>query len=201
MTVSEVSICNQALSYLGGNRITSLDDDSTEAQLCKDNYENLRDSVLEAADWSFAIQRFTQVPLVDAPTYGYTAAFQKPATVLRILNDIYSSADESVRVKSWAMEDNKILCDESTIYFRAVCRVTDPAKFSTLFSQALAARIAAELSRPITNKNDKTLWELYSRKLNEAISNDGLQGVNQEIHKGRLITSRFRGGAFNVGSY
>ena len=193
MAISEVSICNQALSWLGGNRITSLDDDSREAQLCKDNYETLRDSVLEAADWSFAISRFRASPLAAAPAYGYSAAFQISATVLRVMNPITSDADGRNRVRDWAREGKKILCDESVIYYRGICVVEDPAQFSRLFSQALAARIAAEISRPLTNKNDKTLWELYARKLGDAVSSDGLQGVNQRTHTGKLLNARMGG--------
>lgn len=193
MAVSEVSICNQALSWLGGSRITSLDDDSREAQICKDNYEILRDAVLEAADWSFAVQRFRATPLAAAPAYGYSAAFLISPTVIRVLNPITSDADGLVRVKDWAKEGRHILCDESAIYYRGICTVEDPAQFSKMFVQVLAARIAAEISRPLTNKNDKTLWELYARKLGDAMASDGLQGVNQEIYPGKLLNAR-RGG-------
>ena len=61
---SEVGICNQSLSWLGGNRITSLDDDTVEANLCIDNYEHSRDTVLDMRHWTFAGAREQLNPLV-----------------------------------------------------------------------------------------------------------------------------------------
>ena len=54
---TETEICNIALGYLGANRITSLDieEDSTEHLLCSENYEILRDAVLEEREWTLQL--------------------------------------------------------------------------------------------------------------------------------------------------
>ena len=64
MAISEVSICNQALSWLGQETITSLDDQATTAVWMNANYDLLRDSVMEARMWTFATVRAvsTSVP-------------------------------------------------------------------------------------------------------------------------------------------
>ena len=54
---SEIQICNLAISWLGGQRITSFGDETAEAILCYANYELARDAVLERIEWSFAIKR------------------------------------------------------------------------------------------------------------------------------------------------
>ena len=45
--VSEVSICNQALRWLGQNKIQSLDEKTASAEWMADNYPFIRDAVLE----------------------------------------------------------------------------------------------------------------------------------------------------------
>jgi hypothetical protein len=48
---SEVSICNRALAMLGANTITSLQDGSTEANVCNAVYADARDAVLRSHPW------------------------------------------------------------------------------------------------------------------------------------------------------
>ena len=55
---TETSICNAALNLLGSSNITSIDDDNTKARLCKSNYDELRQAVLEEGNWSFAMRRY-----------------------------------------------------------------------------------------------------------------------------------------------
>ena len=79
---SEVSICNQAISWLGGKSIISLDDGTTEANLCKANYDHLRDVVLEAKAWTFAIKRVQFAKLSEDPLYGLVLPLPFPQTSL-----------------------------------------------------------------------------------------------------------------------
>ena len=61
-----VSICNQALSLVGANSIISLDDNTTEARLCKAIYEPVRDALLEEHAWTFAI-KWIDIPRLANP--------------------------------------------------------------------------------------------------------------------------------------
>jgi len=80
--MSETAICNQALSWLGAGRILSLDDGTELSDLCKDNYEPLRDAVLEEARWTFATKRYEFLPMAEEPAYGYSTQFLIPTEVL-----------------------------------------------------------------------------------------------------------------------
>ena len=48
--VSEVSISNQALGWLGANPITSLDENGAAAALCRNNYDHCRDGLLTGSE-------------------------------------------------------------------------------------------------------------------------------------------------------
>ena len=67
MATSPVQICNISIGWLGGTLITSLDDGTNEANLCKATYEPSRDQVLEERNWTFATKRTSLNPIADPP--------------------------------------------------------------------------------------------------------------------------------------
>jgi hypothetical protein len=50
-------ICNLALAHIGQTQITSLDDGSTPAELCKQFFPEARDTMLQSRQWGFALRR------------------------------------------------------------------------------------------------------------------------------------------------
>lgn len=190
-------ICNLALSWLGASMITSLADNSTEAKLCKVNYPLIRDAVLEASDWSFAIKRAKIDPLLTGPVFGGYRRFPIPPDSLRVLS-VSANENDSRRI-DWRVEEDHVLANNEIIYIRYIFRVRDPKVYSPLFVQALAARIAADLAIPIaesrTLRNEN--WDLYMAKLREATANDGIQGKHDSFRSDTLI--RVRRGAVRGG--
>lgn len=180
MAASTVSICNQAIGWVGGELITSLDDGTVEANLCKANFDNLRNAVLEAADWTFAMKRFRITPLTDVPIYGYSKTFLMDPSILRVIS--VGTGDEENNI-DWVREENHILCDEEVIYLRGIIEITDPVRFSANFTQSLAARIASDLAIPIASsrKLQSDMWALYLKKSGLAMSLDGKQGRTQRV--------------------
>jgi hypothetical protein len=191
---SEVGICNQAMSWLGGNLIISLGDDTNEARLCNANYADIRDAVIEANDWTFAITR-RDLPMSSvSPVNGYANAFPIPSDILRV-TDVNDGQD-------WRIEGDSIVTNEGSCKIRAVARITDPNRFSTLFRQTLAARIAADLAIPLTQSRalQEQYFKIYMGKLESAIANDGMQGKTRRITSSWLRGSR-SGGANLAGPY
>jgi hypothetical protein len=193
--VSEVSICNQALGWLGASQITSLDDPSTNANLCRNNYPFIRDAVLEERMWSFAVARATST-VADLDEWGKMYVHQFPLEWLQVFRaycDV-SAKDPSGWVKSegWRTEGNSVLSYDSTIYLWGVRRITDTNKFSQLFVQTVATRMAAELAMPITNNRRLQVdyWTLYEGKLATASTRDGQQGSNERIRSSALVDVR-----------
>ncbi len=191
---SEVSICNQALSRVGGSLITSLSDSSTEARLCDANYAAIRDALIEAHDWTFAITRIDLPASTTSPANGYANAFTIPSTVLRIL-DVNDGED-------WRVEGDAIVTNEGSCKIRAISQITDPNTFSPLFIQALVSRLAADLAIPIAQsaKLYELHYKVYLQKLSEAVANDGMQGKSRRITSTWLKSTR-QGGSNLAGPY
>lgn len=191
---SEVSICNQALSWLGADRIVGLGDGSTNSDLCGDNYIELRNAVLEEANWTFATRRYVlSPPLATVPKYGYSQKFQIPTEVLRVIEASESASHlNGTSNLDWRREEDFLLANIGVIYAKCIVIITDPTKFSSLFVQSLAARIAAELSPTITTSNKKTdqMWTLYGAKIDRAVPIDGSQGRSDRARARNLIRRR-----------
>ena len=186
---SQVGICNQAINLVGGTQIVSIDDEIQEATICKVMYDDLRDLVLEDADWTFATKRYLLTPEVDTPAWGYMYQHTIPPEVLRIIN----AADSIDRLNGdsdldWRREGNLILSDISTnLYMKGVRKVTDEALFSAGFIQTFAYKIAAHLSIPIAGS--RTLHDdmeaMYTKHKGDAKANDGRQGRSDRINSNR----------------
>jgi hypothetical protein len=202
VAVSDVSICNQAIGWVGGNLIISLTQDQAEARLCNANYAALRNAVLEAADWTFAMRRFAPAKLAAAPAWGYSSQFQLLADVLRVVYcGLSARAEEDDPVPSWVKEGRTILANADTIYVRGIVDVTDPAQFSPLFGQALAARIAMDLAIPIASSRSlqSDMASLFSSKMAEAVSQDNKQGRTRLLRAPGMRQARRAGAAGYIG--
>ncbi len=193
---SEVSICNVALSLLAVDLITSLDDDSQQAQLCKNLYPELRDAVLEDADWSFAIKRRTLVPTTTEPEWGYTYKYQIPSDSMRlvVVTDQPDFSENATYRLEWKKEANCIFTDAGELYIKYVRSVEDVSLFTAMFRQALSQRLAAELAIPLTES--KQLYEMYmsmyERKRDDAATTDGTQsaGGTERMTSGDITSRR-----------
>jgi len=62
-----VSICNMALAHIGEASITSLDDGTTPANLCKQLWAEARDTLLQARQWGFALRRVELSEVMKPP--------------------------------------------------------------------------------------------------------------------------------------
>ncbi len=202
---SQVSICNQALGWLGANLITSLNDDNKEAQLCKVNFPELRNAVLEEREWTFAVRRIELAPTVLEPKYGYTNQFLLPPNVIRILNvpdtrfgdtddnligtglgGVREGPDQQPQLSTFRVEaleeptatGKVVLANVDSLFMRVIIVVTNIGLWSPMFIQSLAARIAADLAIPLTQNRtlQKDMWSLYEMKLRKASAMDGIQG-------------------------
>jgi hypothetical protein len=190
---SEVSICNQALSWLGGNKIISLNDDTVEASLCKANYTQLRDAVLEEGKWTFATRRYQLPRSATPPAYGYSYAFEIPPEILTVISAT-RNADNKNRTDDldWRREEGRILCDSATLYCKAIVRIIDPTKFTPMFVQALAARLAADICMTLTESTTKeaNMWGKYNSLIDAAFTIDGMQGKSDRIRSNSQILKR-----------
>lgn len=160
---SVVSIVNAALIHLGEEPITSLEDDLKAARLANSLFTRVRDIVLEDHTWSDARGLASLALLTSTPTWGWANQFQLPTDFLRLVR---TDCPED----NWQIHGRKLLTDASAVNIEYVKRITDPNDMSTMLKEAISARLAAELSLPITRDGARqtAMWQLYERKMDLA---------------------------------
>jgi|TARA_R110000782_G_scaffold197456_1_gene286576 hypothetical protein len=189
---TEVSICSNALRQLGDDPITSLNDDTTRARLCNGFFNDARDAVLRAHPWNFAITRASLARLSDAPPYGFAFQFALPTDpyCLRVLE--MEEASYIFKIENSPANGRVLVTNESNANILFVARVTDAAQFDTLFVDALTAKMSVDLCYPVTGSTsllDK-MNALYEKKLSEARSVDGMEGVIDDLQSDTFTSFR-----------
>lgn len=161
---TSVDICNEALTMIGENVITTIDDDTKPGRLCKLKYANKRDYLLRRYQWKFATKRAElDTPDGTAPVYEFSARFAFPADCIQF-REIYP--DTVV----YNIESNFILCSESSIFIKYTYQVTDVDEMDSTFKEALSTLLARELAIPLADSDSKhaKMDELFEVKLSEA---------------------------------
>lgn len=166
MATTDVDICNLALFRVRAKEIGALDERSAQAEKCRIFYPQARDSVLSSVDWSFAKAIKPLQLMVDKPAewlYGYG----EPIDSLKILyllpeaenTDTYNTG-QSVRTSSekrviqfeLLTGDNGqsvIATNEATARVAYTRAVTDVRLFGALCVEAIAWKLAIDLSIPL----------------------------------------------------
>lgn len=168
---SETSIANLAASKLGDDdQIIDLrSDDTRNARAIAAVYDAMRDAVLRAHPWNFAMTRASLPALSTAPVWGFANRFQLPADFIRFAG---TEQDDP----GYQIEAGCILTDAAApLNIRYVARVTDTGRFDDLFVEALACRIAAQVAMRLTGSpsiRDAAMAD-YKAAIAEAKGADG----------------------------
>jgi len=167
---TRVSISNLALTILGADRITSIEDNNENARRLAAIYDSCLDDVLRAHPWNFAIKRQLLARLTSTPVFGYDYEYQLPSDCIRVLE----VNDGSNLISNYVIEGRKLLVDEDSVYIKFIERITDPNYYTPQFIMVLSSRLAAELAYAITNNksNAELIMQLYLDRLQKAKETD-----------------------------
>lgn len=199
---SAVDICNLALARVGDEAtVTAIDpsEGSAQADHCARFYPIARDSLLEMHGWKFNTRRVALAALsIDLHNWAY--AYAEPTNCLRVLK-VISSADES-SAQGWPFEtetdeDGRSLIRTNMADAEAVCtfKVTDPAKWSPLFVDALAWLLAAYLAGPIIKGEEgraesRRMLQEFRLAMAMATSSDANQRDLDNVHSPAWVEAR-----------
>ena len=168
---NETDVCNISLGILGAEPIINYETDVTNrAKWCRVFWPSTMDAVLRAYPWGFAIVRLALSADPVAPAFLWEKKFGLPADCLRVLE----LDDEDI---DWKVEGRFLVCNNSTVSIKYISRVENTQLWDSIFIQALATRMAAILSKPITGSVDLSLWQLYASMVQEGQTIDGMEGT------------------------
>ena len=183
---SDVDICNLAVGYLGDDAtVASIDppEGSVQAALCATFYPIARDALLEMHEWNFATRRSQPADLGsgwEQWLYGYA----KPSSALKILA-VLAPGDDDANGQPFKIELNDddaevIYTNQEEAVVRYTVRVTDTARFSPLFVDALARLLASMLAGPVLKGETGTAasraqFQIFRMMMGQAATSDAKQ--------------------------
>lgn len=187
---SIVDICNMALNELGEDPITSLTEETQAAELCNRFFVPVRDEVLRAFSWNFAIERQGLALLAEAPLFEFDHAYQLPTDpfCLRVL----TLEDALGTTIKWKVEGRKLLTNLDSVKIKYIARVEDAGIFDPIFVSCLSARLASSLAMGITERKESatTMFQLFVARLREARTIDSQEGSSDDIDSLDLLIVR-----------
>lgn len=200
---SVTSICNAALAHLGQNQIMAVTDESQTARFCNVYYEPTRDEILASHPWKFALKREVLSQLTTTPVSEWDYEFQLPADCIRVMsaNACWWWGSEGV----WVVEGGKLLTHSSGASIKYIHRITDAVKFTPLFCEALAVKLASKLAMPLTgDKGLKQEMMVEYRRVTgpEARRVDAFEGrpaIIPPAARSPFVASRLVGGGTGSG--
>lgn len=155
---SETDILNNALILIGEQTVLAPDNTTKQGRRFIQVYGFLRDSLLRAHSWNFAITRVALAALVAVPAWGYDLQYQLPSDCLTLLQvnnystninaGYYNQTDNS----PYKIEGGKILTNfAAPLPIRYIQRVTDTSLFDSAFCEMLSIKIALQLVEDLVN--------------------------------------------------
>jgi len=207
VVTSELDIYNLALTRIGHEPLSSPTERGKGGDRCRLHYPVMRDAVLSAHPWNFAIRRVELAALDFTPAYEFSNAFALPSDpyCLRVIrteweangysstavygfpgmNGLYPQTIEW-RIETVSIDGSSVralLCNESAAKIEFIARISDVAQYSALFVDALAARLAAEIAMSMTDNQSaaKTMMDMYMAKMAEARIMDAMEGSSRDV--------------------
>lgn len=165
-TLSETSICNQALGGIGANQIkVNVETDTTVSGIqCRLHYEPTRDALLRFTFWRFASARTTLTQDTSDPDFEWDNQFLLPDDFIRF-KSVEEETGVSSRKNRHAIEGQLYLTNFSTVNLRYIKKITDVTKFDPLFLEVFVWQLENKMIGPLTGGDAR-----IQKKIDTALS-------------------------------
>ena len=189
---STVDIVNNALNILGASTISSLTEDTKNARISNQRYENVRNRVFRAHPWNCLIKRVQLAQNTTAPVIEFTYAYALPSDFLRVLKIHNGTTDSVASDMPYKIESTNLITDEATVYLVYVSKDTDPTNYDTYLYEVLAYQLAADIAYSITNNATlaKNLLVDADEKLREARFIDSTENSTDTVEADEFTDAR-----------
>lgn len=188
MALSDVALASRALIRIGAAPIMSFDDGTAESEIAGALFGPVRDALLSAYGWSFALGQ-AQLTMLDTPPLAdFNHAFGLPVDFLRALSAGTGGRGRGV---SYRIARGALHTDVDSIMLTYIFR-PDEEEFPPYFDAALIARLASELTIPITENTSRaeSMFKLAELEYERARQIDAQQDTPGRIEDFSLINAR-----------
>lgn len=188
MALSDVALASRALIRIGAAPIMSFDDGTAESEIAGALFGPVRDALLSAYGWSFALGQAPLIRLDTPPLADYRHAFGLPNDFLRALSAGTGGRGRGV---SYRIARGALHTNAEDIMLTYIFRPQEE-EFPPYFDATLIARMAAELTIPITENTSRaeSMFKLAELEYERARQIDAQQDTPGRIEDFSLINAR-----------
>lgn len=200
---SVVDICNLALSAVGDEAtVASIDppEGSAQATHCARFYPMALRFMLDYHSWNFAVTRVTLNLLDVTPVSGWLYAYAQPSDGISSIALYAAGAADDSDPKQFDLEilpdgTGVIYTNEPSPVLKYVAYVSNPARFSPLFTDALVWLLASYLAGPILKgetgiKHGQYCRGMFRTVVGQAMADDANQRKVEPEHRVDWLASR-----------
>lgn len=157
MATTDLEICISALLLVGADEITSFDDASREAKLCKRLYENTKQKMLQTNNWGFSLAMVELSKTTLATTsaeydFGYLYEYQLPTDFLRLIK-------KNTPTNDYTIVGDKLMTSDDEVQVLYQYDVSE-SEFPAYFTQAVIYEMTKLLASALLQ--DDTAIEIWS---------------------------------------
>tara|TARA_Y100000004_G_scaffold172571_1_gene209530 strand:+ start:704 stop:1312 length:609 start_codon:yes stop_codon:yes gene_type:complete len=192
MAVTKIDIASRALIMIGSNPISSFTDDTTEALVTNNIYEEIIESTLCRARWRFATEQQQLSLLANAPTGRYEYAYQIPTSPQCL--QIISITENDINIQ-YARYGDKIFVDghgsQSKLIMDYIFR-QDESEFPPYFRLAVEYKLASVFAGAIARDSAmvREFDNLAERQILIARNTDSAETTTKKLATDRFINER-----------
>ena len=192
MAVTKIDIASRALIMIGSNPISSFTDDTTEALVTNNIYEEIIESTLCRARWRFATEQQQLSLLANAPTGRYEYAYQIPTSPQCL--QIISITENDVNIQ-YARYGDKIFVDghgsQSKLNMDYIFR-QDESEFPPYFRLAVEYKLASVFAGAIARDSAmvREFDNLAERQILIARNTESAETTTKKLATDRFINER-----------
>lgn len=188
MTLTDISICSDALIKIGANPIASFEEGSAEAEVAVNTYETVKKSMLSSHTWNFAIKKTKLNMLSDNPTTDYSRAFLLPNDLLRVI----SAGASAAKGLNYSIVGNQLHTNSENVSISYIANIKEEF-FPAFFVPALVYKLAFEFSIPVTENTSKANFfaNLAEIELRKAKLIDAQEETPKAIEDYTLVNVRY----------
>lgn len=189
MSFNDIAICSQALVRIGAHPIASFSDGTAASEIAGMLYPGVRDALLAAYGWGFAVKDASLTRLLTSPSAEFEFGFQLPNDFLRALN--ISIGAEGGAANPYQIRGQNLLCSSEQVRLTYIYQVEEET-FPPHFVRALTLALSAEFCLPITENSARA--EILSKQADQEFARarqiDAQQDTPNRITRFSLIDAR-----------
>lgn len=175
MTISQISIWNRALGFLGTRTVASERENTPEVLQCRLYWDSARRQTLRDFPWNFAQRRswLARLPLPEGFEREFRFAYALPDNCLRV----HEVRHEGIAPRPFSLAQDTdgtaslLVTDAARALLLYTEDVQNSRLFDDLFAHMLARKLAALIAVPLLKNNSQKVGELeklYAESLPQA---------------------------------